>query len=280
MIIKRLVLIFLILTKIFINLAHCFEKENRTALVIGNSNYKIAPLKNPINDANTISRLLENAGFKVNTVFDANKRILIESIENFASNIKNADVAFFYFSGHGIQFSGDNWLIPINSNILKDSDIEFEAFNSNRLLARLDDDNSNRVNIIILDACRITPIKSATRSFTTGLIQPRIQPQGSIMAFATAPGTIAYDGIGNNSPYVAELKKHFLTPGLKIEDLFKRIRIGVRKATLAYDSPQIPWENSSLIGDFYFIPKQSNLLNQNQQSFKEKENKLYWENKH
>ena len=113
--------------------------------------------------------------------------------------------------------------------------------------------SSSRVNIVILDACRTNRSFRSFRSSLNGLSQPRIQPVGSIIAFSTAPGTVAYDGEGRNSPYVSELSKHLLTPGLKIEDIFKRVRIGVRQRTSRKPTPQIPWENSSLMGDFYFI---------------------------
>ncbi|SVD88656.1 uncharacterized protein METZ01_LOCUS441510, partial [marine metagenome] len=113
--------------------------------------------------------------------------------------------------------------------------------------------SSGRVNIVIFDACRVNRTFRSFRSYNSGLAYPKVQPEGSIVAYSTAPGTIAYDGDGRNSPYVAELSKHMLTPGLKIEDVFKRVRIGVKNRTARKPAPQIPWENSSLMGDFYFM---------------------------
>ena len=111
------------------------------------------------------------------------------------------------------------------------------------------------MNIIILDACRTNPnFRSFTKSYNRGFAFPKVQPEGSIVAFSTAPGTVAYDGDGINSPYVSELNKHLLTPGLKVEDVFKRVRVGVKNRTIRKPIPQIPWENSALMGDFYFVP--------------------------
>jgi hypothetical protein len=163
-------------------------------------------------------------------------------------------VALFNFTGHGIQYKGLNWLIPIGANVQRESDIEFEAINAERVLTEMQGGSSGRVNIVIFDACRTNPnFRSFTKSSNRGFAYPKAQPEGSIVAFSTAPGTVAYDGDGRYSPYVTELSKHMLTPGLKIEDVFKRVRIGVKNRTSRKPSPQIPWENSSLMGDFYFV---------------------------
>jgi hypothetical protein len=231
-----------------------YSSQNRIALVIGNGDYKDAPLRNPVNDARTLSWLLSKAGFSVKTLENVNRRELVDAMRTFGSKLRKSEVALFYFSGHGIQHEGRNWLIPIGADINREKDIEFEGLNAERILYEMEGGSSGRVNILIFDACRTNPSFSSFRSLNRGFAYPRVQPEGSIVAFSTAPGTVAYDGDGTNSPYVAELKKHMLNPGLKIEEVFKRVRIGVKKRTLTKPSPQIPWENSSLMGDFYFLP--------------------------
>jgi hypothetical protein len=134
-------------------------------------------------------------------------------------------------------------------------DVEFETISAQRILREMEGGSSKRVSIVIIDACRKTPTFQGYRSASRGLTAPKVQPEGTIYAFSTAPGTIAYDGDRENSPYVMELKKHLLTPGLKIEDVFKRVRVGVKNRTSRKPTPQIPWENSSLMGDFYFVPQ-------------------------
>ena len=186
-------------------------------------------------------------------VENARHNELINAIRSFGRSLRNSDAALFYFSGHGNQYKGLNWLIPIGANVQRESDLEFEAVNAERVLAEMEGGSSRRVNIVIFDACRANRTFRSFRSYSRGFAFPKVQPAGSIVAFATAPGTVAYDGEGRNSPYVAELSKHMLTPGLKIEDVFKRVRIGVKQRTSRKPSPQIPWENSALMGDFYFV---------------------------
>ena len=233
-----------------------FSAQNRVALVIGNGSYSNAPLRNPVYDARLMHNLLRKAGFSVTIVENARKSELVNAIRNFGRSLRKADAALFYFSGHGSQYNGLNWLIPIGADIQRESELEFEAVNAERVLAEMEGGSSKRINIVIFDACRTNPTFRSFRSFDRGLSQPQVQPEGSIVAFSTAPGTVAYDGEGRNSPYVAELSKHMLTPGLKIEDVFKRVRVGVKRRTARKPSPQIPWENSAMTGDFYFVSPQ------------------------
>ena len=230
-----------------------YSAQNRVALVIGNGAYRDAPLRNPVNDARLMRNLLRKAGFSVTIVENARKNELVSAIRRFGKALRNSDAALFYFSGHGNQYKNLNWLIPIGANIQRESDLEFETINAERVLAEMEGGSSGRVNIVIFDACRVNPTFRSFRSYSRGLAYPKVQPEGSIVAYSTAPGTIAYDGDGRYSPYVTELSKHMLTPGLKIEDVFKRVRVGVKNSTSRKPSPQIPWENSSLMGDFYFV---------------------------
>ena len=230
-----------------------YSAQNRVALVIGNGAYRNYPLRNPVNDARLMRNLLRKAGFSVTIVENARKNEMVNAIRSFGRSLRNSDAALFYYSGHGNQYKGKNWLIPIGANVQRESDLEFEAVNAERVLAEMEGGSSKRVNIVMFDACRVNRNFRSFRSNNRGLAQPRVQPEGSIVAFSTAPGTVAYDGEGRNSPYVAELSKHMLTPGLKIEDVFKRVRVGVKSRTSRKPSPQIPWENSAMTGDFYFV---------------------------
>ena len=178
---------------------------------------------------------------------------MLKAVKDFGKKLRKSDVALFYFSGHGVQYMDRNWIFPIGIDIGRAQDVEFETINAQRILREMEGGINKRVNIVIIDACRKTPTFQGYRSASRGLAAPKVQPEGSIIAFSTAPGTIAYDGDRENSPYVMELKKHLLTPGLKIEDVFKRVRVGVKNRTSRKPTPQIPWENSALMGDFYFV---------------------------
>ena len=173
-----------------------YSAQNRVALVIGNGAYRDAPLRNPVNDARLMRNLLRKAGFSVTIVENARKNELVNAIRNFGRSLRNPDAALFYFTGHGMQYKGLNWLIPIGANVQRESDIEFEAINAERVLAEMQGGSSGRVNIVILDACRTNPnFRSFTKSSNRGFTFPKVQPEGTIYAFSTAPGTIAtYQG--------------------------------------------------------------------------------------
>ena len=238
------------------------DSGSRIALVIGNASYASAPLRNPVNDVRAIASALKKVGFQVTKVENASLQSMDDAVRRFGQKARKSDVALVYYSGHGLQLKGSNYLQPIGADIRREQDIRFKAYNSDQILAELED-GSQRVNIVILDACRNNPLSRSFRSASKGLAQPRFQPVGTIIAFSTAPGSIAYDGKGENSPYTSELYNAILKPGLKIEDVFKRVRAGVMAMTQSKSSPQIPWENSSLIGDFYFSGGPSLASNQN-----------------
>ena len=238
------------------------DSGSRIALVIGNASYSSAPLRNPINDVRAIASALKKVGFQVTKVENASLQSMDDAVRRFGKKARKSDVALVYYSGHGLQLKGSNFLQPIGADIRREQDIRFKAYNSDQILAELED-GSQRVNIVILDACRNNPLSRSFRSASKGLAQPSFQPVGTIIAFSTAPGSIAYDGKGENSPYTSELYNAILEPGLKIEDVFKRVRVGVMTKTQSMSAPQIPWENSSLVGDFYFSGGPSLTSNQN-----------------
>lgn len=226
------------------------EHKSKIALVIGNSEYPNAPLKNPGNDATAFSTELKLLGFEVIHYNNASRKVFREAIHEFGEKLNaNKGIGLFYYAGHGMQSDGVNYLVPVDAIVEKDYDIQDECIRADVVL-RMMEMNNNPMNIIILDACRNNPyVKSSSRSMGQGLAQPESAPSGSIIAFATAPGKTASDGIGANGLYTQELIKAMRKPGLSIEQIFKEVRINVSKLS---GDKQVPWENSSLMGDFFF----------------------------
>ena len=224
-------------------------KELRTALVIGNANYRTAPLRNPVNDAIDMADALKRIGFSVSLKTDADQRTMEDAIRALGFELRKGGIGLFYYAGHGIQVQGRNYLIPIDANIQSEPDARFEAVDAGRILSYMED-ASNELNIIILDACRDNPFSRNFRSYKRGLAKIDA-PSGSILAYATSPGKVAADGSGRNGLYTSKLLKRISQPGIPIELMFKNVRIDVVKAS---DGGQIPWESSSLISNFYFVP--------------------------
>jgi len=227
-------------------------KVDRLALVIGNGAYQTAPLKNPINDAEDMAATLKKSGFKVILKKDADQRIMEDAIRHFGRQLRNSDVGLFYFAGHGVQVEGRNYLIPVDAKIESESDVKYEAVDAGRILGKMEDAES-RLNIVILDACRNNPYTRAFRSDQSGLARMDA-PTGSLVAYSTAPGEIAADGPDRNGIFTKHLIQHMMTPNLLIEQILKRVRIDVARQT---NGRQIPWESSSLMGDFYFNSNKS-----------------------
>jgi len=227
------------------------EYEHRLALVIGNSNYKSAPLKNPRNDAHAMAEALRKLNFEVIEVLDGDKKTMKEALRSFSDQLeKYKGVGLFYYAGHGIQVKGENYLVPVHHDIKEEYDVPDEAINVNTVLAYMES-SGTRMNIVILDACRDNPFFTrSTRSSTRGLAQIYAQGSGSIIAFATAPGSVAQDGSGENGLYTQELLKAIQTPGLEIGMVFRKVLTSVKKLS---GGKQIPWTNSSIEGEFYFI---------------------------
>lgn len=221
--------------------------DRRVALVIGNGAYETAPLKNPVNDAQDMAQALRELGFDVIYKENLNQNDMKRAIRAFGEKIRNGGVALFYYAGHGTQVNGVNYLIPIGAKIEKEEEVEYECVDAGFVMAQMDN-AKNRMNIVILDACRNNPFARSTRSAATGLAQMNA-PSGTLIAYSTAPGKVASDGKGRNGLYTQELLKFMRTPGLDIESVFKQVRISVRGLT---QERQTPWESSSLVGDFYF----------------------------
>ena len=222
--------------------------DRRTALVIGNATYEHNPLLNPVNDARDMAEALRQVGFQVALLLDANLRTMIEALNTFSRDLRQGGVGLFYFAGHGIQVGGENYLLPLRTNINREQDVPYEAVPVGRILGGMQDAD-NQLNVIILDACRNNPFARQWRASQGGLAVVQAV-QGSLIAYATAPGSVALDGSGRNGLYTSFLLQHLSTSGLSVEHLFKRVRSDVVRAT---KGAQIPWESSSLIGDFSFV---------------------------
>ena len=222
--------------------------ETRTALVIGNGAYRTAPLANPVNDAREMAKALRGFGFEVVHKQDLDKREMTEAVREFTRLLqKRGGAGLFFYAGHAAQIKGRNYLIPMRADIRTEADIEYEAFDLGRLLAHVEQ-AGNDLNIVVLDACRDNPFGRSFRSVSRGLARVDA-PTGSIIAYATAPGKTAADGSGRNSPYTRHLLAAMHSPGLSIEQVLKQTRINVMRDT---GNRQIPWESSSLTGEFYF----------------------------
>ncbi len=227
--------------------------ERRIALVIGNGAYKSAPLKNPVNDAQDMATALRDLGFEVIHKENADRRTMGDTIFTFSNSLKKGGVGLFYYAGHGVQVNGRNYLIPIGASIRAEREIKYEAVDAGLILDGMFD-AGNGLNIVLLDACRDNPFARSFRTSSRGLARMDA-PTGTFIAYATAPGSIAADGIGRNGIFTEHFLKNMGEPGLKIEEVMMNVRNAVIKET---NEKQVPWQASSLTGNFYFVPKIDN----------------------
>ena len=191
---------------------------------------------------------LRDVGFEVMAHENLTKRAMEEAIRAFGKRLKAGGVGLFYFSGHGVQIKGSNYLIPIGSTIEKEQDVAYEAVEAGRVLGEMEAAD-NPLNIVILDACRNNPFARSFRSPQRGLAAMNASG-GTVIAYSTAPSSVASDGEGLQGLYTEELLRYIRMPGLKLEDVFKRVRVAVKEKS---QGKQLPWETSALEGDFYFV---------------------------
>jgi len=230
------------------------QAEPRIALVIGNSNYgsEIGKLPNPVNDAAIMAQSLQQTGFEVIKVTDADWKTMKRKIQDFGDKLAAAGpqaTGLFFYAGHGVQVQGMNYLVPIGADISKEGDVNIESISADDVLQQMEFAGS-RVNIVVLDACRNNPLQRSFRSATRGLA-PMQAAQGSFIAYSTSPGSVAADGSGKNSPYASALATTIVQPGVGIEEAFRSVRTSVMAAT---QDKQVPWDSSSLTAPFFFKP--------------------------
>jgi hypothetical protein len=228
--------------------------DRRVALVIGNSSYKsVTPLNNPKNDARLIADTLRELGFTLvgdSAQLDLDKGGIDRAVQSFGSLLVGADVALFYYSGHGMQVHGANYLVPIDANPKREVDVDFQMLDA-KLVLRQMEAAGTKLNLVILDACRNNPFggRSLRAIEVVGLAQMQA-PEGTLISFATQPGAVAQDGTGDDSPYTNALAQTIRKPGLGIFDAFNEVGLAVMQET---GNSQQPWvSNSPIRGSFFF----------------------------
>lgn len=222
----------------------------RSALVLGNGAYRAVPgLRNPPNDAAAIAKRLSQCGFAATPLIDGGKDDMETAVADFVARLaRDKGVGLFYFAGHGVQLGWRNYLLPVDARIAKPDDVPRVTFDLGTLLDGLRK-AGNAMNIVVLDACRDNPFAA---DFRTGKGLSQVDaPEGTLLAYATSPGNTASDGEGANGLYTENILKEMGARDTKIEDVFKRVRLDVRRAT---KGAQVPWESTSLEDDFYLFP--------------------------
>lgn len=228
--------------------------EKRIALIVGNAAYQsITRLDNPRNDAKLMGETLTALGFTLvgdGAQLDLDKAALDTAVQNFGRQVQGADVALFYYAGHGVQVSGANYLVPVNANPTREADVDFQMVDVNLVLRQMQG-SGTRLNMVILDACRNNPFGArGLRAAEGGLAQMRA-PEGTLISYATQPGSVAQDGADGNSPYTKALAAMVRRSGLDIFQTFNQVGLAVKRAT---GGSQQPWVSSSPIdGTFYFV---------------------------
>jgi len=231
------------------------QAEPRVALVIGNSNYggDLGQLANPANDAKLMAKTLRSIGFDVVEVEDADQQAMKQAIADFGEKLSDAgdgSTGLFFYAGHGVQVGGTNYLIPVHVAIKREAEVDIQAVPVDTVLKQMNWAGS-AVNIVILDACRNNPLTRSMRDMSQGLAEIAVKPRGSFISYSTAPGDVAEDGSGADSPYTTALAEAIVEPGKSLNDVFQEVRGKVLRAT---DQKQTPWDSSSLTAPFFFVP--------------------------
>ena len=230
------------------------EQGTRKALVIGNWKYpsSLGQLRNPGNDAKIVASTLTSLGFETTTILNGSLRDMEIGVRDFSRSVKPGDTVLFYYAGHGVQIQGANYLIPTGVSIDDAIDIKYRSLDLSYIMEKISG-NIRGVTIVILDACRNNPFVSDSGPVQKGWAVTK-GSVGTLIGYATAPGEVALDGSGDNGLYTTYLVRLMQESNLKIEDMFKKVRVAVESESRGQ---QIPWENSSLVGDFFFVPPRS-----------------------
>ena len=252
--------IFIVLVLALVAAAPSLADDKRVALVIGNSAYKNTPrLENPRNDANDVAATLKKLGFVVVVGLDLEKAAMERTIREFAETLGGAQVGLFFYAGHGLQVSGQNYLVPIDAKLSTALATDFEMIRLELVHRTMERETST--NILIVDACRDNPLARnlaralGTRSTQVGRgLSPVESGEGTLISFSTQPGNVALDGSGRNSPYTAALLRHLPNPGDDLPTILINVRNDVMQET---GRRQVPWEHSAMTAKFYFVPPKS-----------------------
>lgn len=222
----------------------------RRALVIGNRDYLVGPLRNPLNDARAIAAELRRLGFEVQAVENLRRDDIGPTLDRFVDSVRAGDDLVVFYAGHGLQLKGVNYLPAVDARIRSETDVPLNSINLSHLLERLDESKAG-VRLLLIDACRDNPYAKAWRSGSRGLARVSGAPAGTLLHFATRPGGVAADGDGPNGLYTTHLLRHLGRRGEPVELVLKAVSAAVRQAS---DGAQQPWMEGSLEGDFYFAP--------------------------
>lgn len=264
----QLLLCLVIMPWIFVASPTIAQAEKRVALILGNSAYgHSTPLRNPVNDANALSKAFTRLGFKAIRGVDQTKSGMDNQIQLFSEHLKGAELAVFFYAGHGIQLNFKNYLVPVDFNPQVDTNLISQLISLDNILHELE--KKKCISIIFLDACRDNPLanklaanlssgrsllidkKRGVKVVGQGLAEVEGKA-GTLIAYATQPGNVASDGDGKNSPFTEGLLKYIEQPGLEIRDMLSYVRVRVIKKTA---EKQIPWDHSSLVKKVYFKKK-------------------------
>jgi len=231
--------------------------EKRVALVVGNTHYAHSPaLSNPVNDANDVADVLKGLGFEILLGLDLDKRAFDQKVREFAQALGQADTGVFFYAGHGLQVSLQNYLVPVDAKLETERDLDFEVVRLDLVLKHMELEREGKTSIVFLDACRDNPFKDnlarsmGTRAVSLGRGLAEVQTGvGTFIAYSTRPGSVASDGAGRNSPFAGALKRHIPEPGRNLNAIMIEVRKDVLDAT---HGRQVPWDHSALTRDFYF----------------------------
>jgi hypothetical protein len=215
---------------------------------MGNAAYQYtAPLQNPVHDAQDMARVLTDLQFHVLLKTDATLETMADAIFAFGEQLKGGGVGLLYYSGHGLQVKGENYLIPIDAHVMREDDIKRKTINARDILDKMDEAKSH-LNLVFLDACRNNPFPRSVRAVSRGLAGMNA-PTGTLLVFATNPDNVASDGAERNGTYTKHLLHYLTQPGLEVGMMLRKIRTAVKEET---GGQQVPWENGSIEGEFYF----------------------------
>lgn len=247
---------------VFIAAALPASAAKRVALVVGNASYKhTTTLRNPANDARDMAAKLKRLGFDVTTGIDLTEDKFAETLNTYFDKLKGAEAAVLFYAGHGLQFQNTNYLVPVDARLKNQFQVKGETIALSDIIEQME--AQSPVNLVFLDACRNNPLTDKLqRSLTSrgrnltldrGLARVNSSAKDTLIAFAAAPGAVASDGKGRNSPFTAALLKHIETPGVEVEVMLKRVTAEVRTSTSQNQEPE---RLSKLTTEFYFNPKE------------------------
>jgi curli biogenesis system outer membrane secretion channel CsgG len=220
---------------------------DRVALVIGNGKYASAPLVNSVNDSRAMAQSLREMGFTVIERENITSKQIPATLREFRTSLTPGSVALFFYAGHGLQIKGTNYLPAVDAEINSEDDVPMQSIDLNRILDILAE-SKTRLNLLFLDACRNNPYARSMRSGVTGLAKVDA-PSGTLISFATRPGSTASDGSGGHGVYTEQLLGQMREPNVPVEQVLKRVGASVKRATRG---AQEPWMEGSIEGDFYF----------------------------